>query len=312
MAEKTISVSLYVIRVTERRKRDPLVLSRFDGTTDLIRFIHDTLAEHQGNALGIRGGVRQVYVTNELKNSGRVVEGRVEVGNSGITASIKEIATGVENYRQKPTEAAMIPLYMRFWVPKGQRFGIAAFQHLGDAGCKSAIEDILFARFRERHEDFTLTFRHVVPSEYADELLKSGAIKEYRFVQFGVPGDIADLYGGQSLPAGTANVELRVVAKRGAQLGWTERIRRIIFGKDQIGGGALELDSFKCDDFRLRININGKDRMLKVGEFLKMNSRIEVTEEVEIGRDGHPTFESISSICESLGAKVARDLDVSP
>lgn len=310
MSEQTICVSLYTLRVTERRKRDPVVLSSFDGRTDLVKEIYDCLSEHQGNALGIRGGSRQVYVSNDLRNTGRIIEGLVEVGNSGFTASIKEITTGVENYRQRPTEASMIPLYLRFWIPKGQRFGIAAFQHFGDAGCKSAIHDILTSRFREKHEDFTLTLRHVVPKTYAEEVLASGAIKEYRFIQYGVPDDVANMYGGDGLPVGTANVELRVVARKGARLGWTKLISNILQGRKKVQG-ALELDSFKCDEFRMRININGRERMLKVGDFLKMNSRIDVTDVVEIGRDGHPTFESISVACERLAAEVARDMDIS-
>ncbi len=310
---QSVSLSLYALRVTERRKNEHLSVDAFDGSTDLLGFIYDSLLEFQGNSMGIKGGTRSVYITNDLNKNGRVIDGHVEVGNSGFTASIKDVSTGRENYRQKTTDAAMIPLHFRFWVPKGQPFGLTALQHYGDSGCKTAISDILTDSFNEKHPDHTLKIRQVVPKAHAREVIENGGIKELRFTQFGVQSDIADLYGGASLPPDAANVELRVVAKRENHLAWTEWMMKAIDGKGSRIKGALEIDSFKSDRFQMRINYNGKEKTLKVGELLQLNSRIDVSDLVEYGADGHPTRKTISDAAAALLSQITSDdLGVKP
>ena len=80
-----VSVSLYYLRVTERRKQEPLVLSNFDGKTDLLDVVHNALKEYQDNSVEIKGGTRRTYITNDLTRKDRIIEGSVEVGNSGYT-----------------------------------------------------------------------------------------------------------------------------------------------------------------------------------------------------------------------------------
>lgn len=308
MGELSLSVSLYYMRVTERRKPEPQILNAFDGSTDLLDVVHDALKEHQGNSVEIKGGTRRTYITNDLKRKKRVLEGSVEVGNSGYTASIKDVKTNKEMFKQRPDQAHMIPLYVRFWVPEKQRFALAALQHYGDAGCKSSMNSILLGYFHNKFSDYTFAMRQVVPKQYAEKVVKNGAIKELRFIQYGVGKDIANMYGGKGLPAGVANMEVRVVAQNNNQLGWTQWMSQAIQGKRvNLQKGAIEVDSFKCDDFRMRVNFNGKDKMLKVEDFIRLNSRIDVSGEVSMGADGHPDRESISQICEALMAQITKE-----
>lgn len=252
-----------------------------------------------------------MYVTNDLAKKGRTLDGRVEVGESGFAASIKDVATGKENYRQKVNEAAMIPLYYRFWIPKGQRYGFAAFQHFGDAGCKTALETIISSYFLDKYKDYTLRIRQRIPSAYADTVIKTAGIKELRFIQFGVNKDIADMYGGASISPGTANVEVRIVAQKKSTINPTKLIRDAIMGDGSKQKG-FELENFQSNDLRITVNFKGKDRVLRVGTLLKMNSRIEVTELVEIGSDGHPSRKSVAEACEALIIQVAKDMDIAP
>jgi hypothetical protein len=296
------------MRITERRKPDPLVLSAFDGKTDLLAVIHDALKEYQGNSVEIKGGTRRTYITNDLNRKKRVLDGTVEVGNSGYTASIKDVATNKEMFKQLPTQAHMIPLYLRFWVPEKQRFAVAAFQHYGDTGCKSSLNTIISGYFHKRFEDYTFALRQVLPSGYMDKVAASGAIKELRFIQHGVGSDFANMYGGNGLPAGTANVELRVVARKNNQLAWTQWIQQALrSGRPKLRKGPIEADEFKCDDFKMKVNYKGKDRILKVRDFLRLNSRIDVSGEVEMTADGHPDRDSISGICEALMEQITEE-----
>lgn len=308
-AMQAVSVSLYYMRITERRKLDPLVVDNFDGAHDLLDIIHDALKEYQGNSVEIKGGSRRTYITNDLKRKGRIIDGSVEVGTSGYTASIKDVDTNEERFRQLPNQAAMIPLYFRFWVPKAEKFALASFQHYGDTGCKSSMDSILSGSFGRKFEEYTFAMRQVVPAQYAEQLIKSGALKELRFIQYGVGKDIANIYGGQSLPPGTANAEIRVVARNANTVPLTRWINEKLQRrpKVKVQQGSLELEPFKYDDFRMRVNINGKDKMLKMGEFIRMNSRMDVTQEVSIGADGHPTRKSISDICAALMAQITKE-----
>lgn len=304
---QAVSVSLYYMRVAERRKFEPLPVDKFGGTHDLLDVVHGALQEYQGNSVEIKGGTRRTYITNDLRRKGRIIDGSVEVGTSGYTASIKDVATNEERFRQLPSQAAMIPLYFRFWVPKGERFALAAFQHYGDTGCKSSMSSILSDYFSSKFEDYTFAIRQVVPGQYAEQVIKNGALKELRFTQYGVGKDIANMFGGQSLPPGTANAEIRVVARNTNNLPLTKWISQRLHRRPKIQQGSLELEPFRYDDFRMRVTINGKDKMLKMGEFIRMNSRIDVTGEVAMGEDGHPTRKSISEICEALMAQITKE-----
>jgi len=304
---QSVSVSLYNLKITERRKSEPLIVDSFDGSTDLLNVILDALKEHQGNSVEIKGGTRRTYITNDIKKKDRIVDGRVEVGDSGFTASIKDVTTSKEHFKQLPTHASMIPLYIRFWVPSGERFALAALQHYGETGCKSSLNSILMNHFHQKYEDYSFRMRQVVPGPYAEEVMTKGAIKELRFIQYGVGSDIANMYGGGSLPPGIANCEMRIVARKENQLVWTDWLRRAVRGRLKMQKGPMEIDSFECDDFRMRVNINGKDKVVKIRDFVRLNSRMDISDVVEFGPDGHPKRRSIGEVCAGLMAQITRD-----
>lgn len=102
-------------------------------------------------------------------------------------------------------------------------------------------------------------------------------------------------------------MELRVVSRNNNRLAWTSWITQAIKGHANLRAGPLELDSFKCDDFRMKVSVKGKDKLLRIGEFLKLNSRIDVTGEIAIGPNGHPKRRSIEEICEALMAQITME-----
>lgn len=48
--------------------------------------------------------------------------GSISYGRYGYAASLRDVSTGIENYKKKRTDAETLQLYYRFWLPDHQNF----------------------------------------------------------------------------------------------------------------------------------------------------------------------------------------------
>jgi hypothetical protein len=302
---KQVQVSLYIARVHERGKKQPLQLDKLHGSGDFIKIVHEALRSRHNQFVQLSSGRRRLQITGDLRRQGRIVDGVLEVGESGHTSVMKDEKSGQELFHRKVSHVEMIPLYFRGWSPSGGTFAAFAFQHYGDYGCKTAVHDVIQQELKVRMPDLVLTMREAVPGEVVEAFFKKGLVKQLRFTRFGVPSDRADSYAKLLNNPDEANLELRVVAKRGDGLSLSS-LARNVFGRQEISSKNLyELDGVAFNRFKMKVSLQGKDKWLTVGQFMTMHSRLDVSKDVELDRTGHPKRASIEEVCQGLLEKVA-------
>lgn len=112
---KQIHVSLYIARVHERGETQHLAMDKLGGSVDFIKLVFDAMRSRHNQFVPLSGGNRRLQITDDLRRSGRVVDGVLDVGESGHTSIMKDQNSGIERYRRLPTDVEMIPLYFRAW-----------------------------------------------------------------------------------------------------------------------------------------------------------------------------------------------------
>ncbi len=123
-----ITVSLYAIRITPKRQaksKSELPVDCFDGTHDLLDVFKAAFEKLHSSTGGLDEGNRRLTIPQPMNvdPKNRIMHGVLEVGGYGYGSSLRD-KNGKEKYRRKPTDAEMVPLYARIWIPKGQSYAI--------------------------------------------------------------------------------------------------------------------------------------------------------------------------------------------
>jgi hypothetical protein len=306
-----VGISLYVARIRRKRDEEYLPLNGFAAGTDFFEFLWSQLRGKQNQFLDMGDGPRRIQIRSDLEKNAkdRVLQGTLDVGEYGRGGSLKDAKSGTENYRRQPTDADMIPLFYRIWCPKDQRFAAFALQNYGHLGSKTAIYRLLDRAFKEQFPDFLLEMREAIPKRIMLDFVKKGQVKEFRFLQAGVPRDWADGYGGSALEDSSAELQV-IVKSKGKPLPVPQRLMNFFTGGAVTRGKLMEFHGFQAQKFKMIVEIGGKKRVLSHAGFLQMHGRIDVDSEVKFNRDGFPTRESLEEVAEALLAEIAKDVSL--
>lgn len=307
-----ITVSLYSIRVTLRGKDNPLHLDKFDGATDLFDVIKNAFSELEGKAEGLDDEFRRLTLPKPItiEATDRILHGLVEVGGYGYGSSLRDIKSGKESYKRKPTDAEMVPLFVRIWIPKGQQFGIMALQNFGETGCKTLLTNLFLKHWDAVAENHMLRFREIVPPAIYEELISKRQVTKIRFIHHGIPQDIADAYGGNSLDPRRGEVEIVVSALKNSDMGAANMLRKA-FKRDTFSSkDVFEYDNFEPHEMKVELrDEKGRKQTISFADMIRAHSRVNVSDRVTATLDGHPTPDSIDKVCRSLMMNAAKDLN---
>jgi hypothetical protein len=296
----SIGLSTYIIRVRRKRDREMLRLDAFDGHTDFFTFATDTLRANVGQYIEVGDNRRRLQVNADIEVLGRIVEGTVDVGEYGLSSILRD-EQGEMSFERQREHAEMLRLYYRAWFPQEQNFGAMALQNYGPYGCKTAMHRLLEEEFRERFPDYVFLMREAITRDQIDHYINNGAVKEFKFMQHGVPADWADAYGGEALRDNEAEIEVRIKAKRGRNLSFPDRLASFFRGGNGLGAATLfELRDFECEGFKVKLEVDGQIRTLSHSEFVRMSSRLDITDQVERDALGYPTRDTIRPLASGL------------
>lgn len=303
----SISVTTYTMRIGKKGKTDTENVSNFDGGKDLLDIIFNVLKEAQNLSVELQTTVKKFAVSNDLQKHDRVIDTIVEVGAHGYTAALRDVKSNEVSYNRKTTDAEMLPLYVRFFVPKGQKYAIFAVQNFSEIGCKTPISELLMDYFDKNHADYSLRIRNAVPSGVIEGMLKNGLVKELRFVNHGIPKDIAEKVGATNISQTSTEMQISLKAKRGFDAGFSSYVQGIFSGNND--SSLLELDNFETNNFKVIVDVGGRNKTLTYKKFVRVNSRVEVSGDVELGIDGHPIRTSIENICSAIIMRIDADIN---
>jgi hypothetical protein len=310
---KLITVSIYVLRANVKRDTKTAVkLDRIDGNVDLFEVMKEMFADLVGKVVSSDTATRQLVISNPLAvdDVARTIDGIVEVGSSGYGSDFVDLKSRRRSFKRTPLHAEMIPLHLRLWIPKREHFGILALQNFGEVGCKTLLTEHVLSTWDEISKTTNLRFREVIPKDAYADLIGAKKITKIRLIHHGVPEDIADKYGGKALDPTLGTLELSINSKRGSELGAQKLIKKMFDRGSFATTGIIELDDFEPHEMKVEVkDKNNRKQVISFGDLIRTHSRVDVTEDVKLTEEGHPTLQSISAISKRLMIKFASELN---
>ncbi len=124
-------------------------------------------------------------------------------------------------------------------------------------------------------------------------------MQEIRFIRHSLSSDITDAMGDGNQARGS--MELVVKIKSAQRFPFERRIRRCLNGKRKVQE-LIELEEtrFVYDNVKIVVKVGGRDRTVDLGNPKRLRATFDVTDRVQIGRGGHPRFESISEVAHEI------------
>ena len=254
----------------------------------LPHFIQGKVAALQNN------NIERSWRLEPAQDEGRSRHGIVRYGTYGYSSKLINPDDNAVLFNRDATDVEEIPLYYRFWVPDAGNFGFAALQSFRERSCVSQVLGELTGEFNRRYENIRLTPRKVMPG--ADEVYRNAQVKKIILSKKRVPKDRAEIL--RNLPPEELNVELSFSVRRNGRFGVFSDVAPQIRGAR--GGAAFVFDGIEFDEASAMVAIGNS--YMKVGIVGPSNKAgvIDISEDVQLGADQHPTFQSVSEISAGI------------
>ena len=287
----SISLAAFSIRIRRRNDRHRCTLSEFNGEHDAFDILNRYLSQGRLNTDIDR--LKKSYHLSELIADQRTLSGIIKCGSYGYESDIVEKDTGAEVHHRETEEAELLPFYFQIYVPVGENEGIVLLQKFGAFGLTSIFRHMVIGRFNGAFRNYKLELSPLIPEALLEDYFGSGRIAKLRLIRFTLPADIADSLQ-HAHHEDECEVELSIKAKRGNSLAIRERLLDVFRGT-RPATRILELESFDYVTSKVELEIDGKSKTIDMADFAKMRPTFDITNTVEYGDDGHPTYESIAN-----------------
>jgi hypothetical protein len=298
-----VSLAAYNVKVWNTSDKDFEILSDFDAEgSDLLSFLHSILLNIKNETLDQKE-LQQAMSVLKLDKQGRTLVGLIETGEYGRESNIINVGTKKTVYRRKKEDAEMWPFYFFIEVPEGTEDGLLILQRTAAYGIRKVLYWVLNTAFTEQYPDLRLRLPPLVDQAELEKFVK-GKVQRVSFIRKNIPADIADTYdkGHQELRGST---ELVIRATRGSGLPMNNWLSRIFRTKQPTGIFALdEKEKFAYENVRAKVKVGYSSRTLDVANPIRLRSYYDVTDAVNIGSGGHPTYASIHAEAQKLATKL--------
>lgn len=283
----SIGLRVYQVMVYRERDKTPLDLTTDGSATDVFRFFSEFI-NSRGQPTDREDLQRSWFMETRGVGSVTSHEGYVNYGTYGFESNLVDRKTKRSNYRRQPGDLEEIPLYFKFWTPVGQSFGLAAFQSFQARSCVQLVINSASEMFSAKHKGFRLYFRKLMPEDVRSSALYSAPVKQFTFVKKTLPQAKEDRYLFDVDPD-EVEFEVSIKAKRRKSLG------TLLSFKEKAGPGSalLRYDGIQFDEAKAEITVGNKRRTVGVLGYSSDAGVIELAESIQLGPDGHPTYESI-------------------
>ncbi|GLO68807.1 hypothetical protein MACH17_03240 [Phaeobacter inhibens] len=256
--------------------------------TFLPQFIRSKLSTRQNDR------IERSWRLEPAADQGRTRHGTVHYGTYGYSSKIVNPQNSAVLYDRDAGDVEEIPLYYRFWVPDFGNFGFAALQSFRERSCVGQVLGDLSKDFNDRFDNLRLTVKKVMPT--SDDAYRNAPVKKLILSKKKVPKDRAEIM--RRLEPDELNVELSFSVGRSGRFGMYSDVAPQI--RAASGGAAFVFDGIEFDEASALINIGNTYR--KVGIVGPANNAgvIDITEDVVLNEDQHPTFESVSEVSQGI------------
>jgi hypothetical protein len=250
---------------------------------------------------------KKVMETTAVNLNGRELTGTIDHGEWGYATTGKNFRTLRINYNRNMEDFEPFPFYYLFSVPQDARLGFVILQRYGHVGIRQQLLDYFLRHFVVDHPTFSMNVTPAVPRDLVEQYTGAGAtVKKVRFFQHRLPRNFEDRYADPDTARNGAYSEYIIHAKQEG-LPIIGDIRNAVQNRPGAIARLLEVAPIASERVKVSIEVNGKPRSLEIGETTKMRAYYDISDQVEIGRNGLPVFASINDVAHGLLLRQQQD-----
>jgi hypothetical protein len=235
----------------------------------------------------------------QLTARNRILNGLIETGEYGFESNLYDLGRKAVSHKRNIQEAEMLPFYFLVEIPKDSDHGIILLQRFKQYGMRRILMESLRAHFSVNYPDLKIYVAPLIPGSMVKRYLTEGRITKVRFVSHTITSDIADAYDSGTGRQEGGQLELVLRAKRDGWLPLRGRLRAFLDKKRKLSN-FVELEDFKYDDVKIEVELNRNRRTVDLSNLQKIRAYIDVSDQIKIMPNGHPSFESIDYVAKEL------------
>lgn len=289
-----IGLRIYQISIRQKGNSKPIVLESDELETSTQNFIADYIRKHSKITQSAELERSWYFEVRENDNLSSC-RGYVHYGTFGFESNFVDGKTKARNYRRKTTDVEEIPLYFEFWCPPRENFGFVGFQSFQGRSCINLVMSGLKQAFENENSDFTFVYKKLLPSDANGSILAKAPVKRLRLIRKDAPSDLADRYF-RNPSQDSIDFEIIVSARRRKSLGSMSSLLKSI----KTTKGVIMDDGVDFNEAVAEIQIGNKTRRVGILGANGDAGVIDLTNEVDRGPDGHPTFKSLKKATNEI------------
>jgi hypothetical protein len=230
----------------------------------------------------------------------RTVAGVCECGDYGYEAEGWNATTHTVSYHRAIQDAELLPFYFLAELPQARDEGILLLQRFSQFGMRGAFVGALAPAFADTFPDYRIAVNPISSGTAWERFFRDGEMRVVRFIRYDVPNTPEAALTPDSQWEKRGYTELAMHAGR---------FTRLPFGLDRFVPGQrpvtqiIEFPDFRYDTIKVQIELNGTTQTFDLGEPLGRMS-LDISGDVTLGRNGHPTFETIDPRARAFLATV--------
>ncbi len=293
-----IGFRVYLLTLSKERDRKPLPFDSEGITTPVPTFLTKFVEEHsQANAGANKDAERQRtwYFDPKPTQETGTDKGYIRYGTFGFESDLVDSKTKAHKYRRETNDVEIIPLFYEFWQPQGLNHAFAAFQSFQGRSCIELVTSRMCDAFSKQNPKFKLIIKKLLPTG-SGGIYGSASVKSLRLIKKNAPSDVADKY----LKSHTDRVidfEITLTAHRKGFLG---KLSALTDFMKSATSGVVEHDGVVFEEAVAEIDFGGRRRRVGIFGHNSDAGVIDLTDSIERGSDGHPTFDSMSKELANL------------
>lgn len=285
------AIGLRFYKVTAHRKgsRDEDPCAASDLSVPVPTFLNAFVAS-RGEPKDEVDHQRSWYFEELLPDGPSSIRGYVQYGTYGFESRLKNQKTKAATYNRTIDDVEEIPLFFEFWTPDDDDITIMAFQSFGGRSCVSLVRQDLKDRFESVNSGFILRFEKLLAADSPATLYATAPVKKLILIRQGTASDAFTSYGREG-PSKPVDFELSVKARRGDSLG---RFADLAGGLNRTDKGLVVFRGEEFEEATAMVMIGKRYRPIGIVAPNRDTGAIDISESIQWGLNGHPTFESIS------------------
>lgn len=283
-----IGLRVYQILIYKKGAKEPRYFGSKELKFEAPQFISSFIDGHTSVVQNDKLERSWFFDPAELDGLGNSV-GYVRYGTFGFESNFIDAKTKITQYRRQVFDIEEIPLFYEVWSPTDRDYALLSMQSFQGRSCVGLVMEQLKTAFETANPGFFLRYKKLLPTDKSGSVYSKAPVRRLTLIKHRAPTDLTDRYYPTKSHTGV-DFEVSLRARRNGMLGELGSVAGL-FETDQ--AGIVTHDGIAFDEAVAEIKVGRKTR--RVGVFGSDSDAgvIDLSEDIERGADGHPTFESL-------------------